>query len=254
MDTGKMTLFGVPYEMTEGRKNYNHYRILFGKYAKEAKNKAIEELNSNITDTEALIRNWNGFSQGIIIDYIEKAVDILIENEINNIDVDEFWEKYYERNYYHNDVIQEVISQRNSAEEECENEIAYRTARKNNRGRWEGGGFGLGGAIKGAATAGALNAISGAGHGLFNAIGNANSRSTAKSEINSLYGRYYNKLINELYINVWQIHHAVGDILSKIANIPIDYVSQKEADEAVALFNNLPKIPNEKRKKLSLIY
>lgn len=245
----EFTLFGNKAVISDGRSNYNYYRITFEKISEELITTFYENYYVKFHSFREVVNYAPDYGKQLIMQAVDKAIDELNKQKVFGIDCDRFIKEngevlspWYEACNNVRGKYTEVINRLNE-------EMEYRQERKDNRDRMVGGGFGIEGAIKGAVSAGAMNLATGLVHDGVNAVGNAMSQ----KEANASMDRYYNDpAIRDEYVvalgqTVFQIHYFLCKELMHNTEIEIDGIHAEDEDEAKALFNNINagKIPED---------
>ena len=132
MDTQKFTLSGKPFEVTVGRYNYNIQRKQYIQYAKEARKIAIRKYTKNVSNEDWVLLNWSQIARDIVMQYIEKTIDMLVKNKVYNIDKNVFIKEYYD-GMYSEEEINSVRSMIIKIHEEYGDELDVRTFREDLR-------------------------------------------------------------------------------------------------------------------------
>lgn len=217
---------------------YNKYKIIFDKIANRTISLYDKGVKNNFFNIDEVINGLSNYAKQIIVDVIsEDALHILFDENIKNVDVDIFLEKYYYKNIdfdqYFNPLLDryaEIINAKNELKQ-------YRQVQKVNRGKWEGGGFGIKGAIKGVATAGLLNM----GTDALRSIGDYGRSVNDDNRINSLKESLYrdkkifNSIKNGLYKCIIGIFYGVIEELINNEKMNVVNIDSKEAK---AIFEN----------------
>jgi hypothetical protein len=242
--------------ITNERKKYNEYRIIFKDLAdnlQEEFRKIYRQNNKSLDDVSRF-----SYAQGsnCIAKAIKKAVEMLISKGIYHIDEERFIQDYY-LNYhiwddYYNDINEKYLEITLDGKQLDE----YRKIRRENRGRLVGGGFGLEGAVEGIVTAGAVNLAFGAVHGVVNGIGKMISAGIAANKKSKVFNdpETLRTLATGVYYAVFRIHNALIDAINKNSDSKIEgYVLADESKRAHSMFNNLNKMEFDSETSSKLI-
>lgn len=255
MDT--LYVLGEPFSISDARKAYNEYRLMFRSEA----DKAIERFhilyqrNRNIDD---VINNVPNQAEQAIQPVVERCVKILIQHDVVTIDEAGFREQYpfiqdmwCEAFLKVRDQYAEIVLDQKALDE-------YRVARRKSRGRWRGGGFGVSGALKGAATAGAMNMAAGAGHMVFNGMGKIVSSISASSKKSKIYQNpnTYSVIAQGVWDAVFYLHYALVDCLDRTQADPLPLVGTVNEDDihtAAAILNNAKSMQEDEQCRAAML-
>lgn len=255
MDT--LYVLGEPFSISDARKAYNEYRLMFRSEA----DKAIERFhilyqrNRNIDD---VINNVPNQAEQAIQPVVERCVKILIQHDVVTIDEAGFREQYpfiqdmwCEAFLKVRDQYAEIVLDQKALDE-------YRVARRKSRGRWRGGGFGVSGALKGAATAGAMNMAAGAGHMVFNGMGKIVSSISASSKKSKIYQNpnTYSVIAQGVWDAVFYLHYALVDCLDRTQADPLPLagtVNEDDIHTAAAILNNAKSMQEDEQCRAAML-
>lgn len=154
-------------------------------------NEIFTEFDTNFYQTfrsaEDLVKNVDSVAAKHLKKLLNKAIDILVQNNIYDCSEDKFYKDYYDFCFdfsRYSDLVRDRYNRIKGIEAEIK---VHRTVERASRSRWQGGGFGLGGAIKGAMTAGALNMATGAARSVGDSMTNASDHLEIKKQLSKLY-------------------------------------------------------------------
>lgn len=166
---------------------YNRYHKDFFALVK----KEFAEFNTNFYQTfhsaESIVKNVDSVAAKHLNRFLNKAVDILVQNNIYDCSENKFYKDYYDPCFdfsQYSDLVREKYNNIMGIEADIK---VRRAVERASRSQWQGGGFGLKGAIKGAVTAGALNMATGAARSVGDSMTNASDHQEIKKQLSKLY-------------------------------------------------------------------
>lgn len=183
----------------------------------------------------------------------EAAVSCLIEQGIYDYDVDRFINDpetlCFERSPAYREFIEE-LGKINSKQNEYDAELIERKDAAYHS--WQGGGFGVKGAVKGAFGAGMLNIATGTLTGIGRAIDKKYYDSLIKDEKNALLNSDLTVSLSEVFYNIAaeEIPERLFSIIHENLGKDPSLFLKKNSSKTRAMYNNIDKVPQEKRQAL----
>lgn len=237
-----MYVLGEAVPISDERKSYNKYRLMFQSEADKAVERfhVLYQQNRNLDN---VISNVPSQAEQVIEPAVELCVEILIQHGVVTIDKAGFKEQYPYIQDIWSEAFLKVYDQYAEIVLEQKDLDEYRVARRQGRARWRGGGFGVSGALKGAATAGAMNMVAGAGHMVFNGMGKIVSSIAASSQKSKIYQnpQTYSVIARGVWGAVFHVHYALIDCLRQTQVDPLPLagaVTEEDIHTATAILNN----------------
>ena len=246
-------LFGGKVKINEKVNNTAEIRKVFKRYSLEAE-KEIESQYYLLGNMIEVSNQLPTIGLSMLENYINKCIEILIQNKIYNIDSEVFKEKYYNIATIWNKECQNALSDFIDIMMEFQQKKDSHDEWASSQGNWVGGGFGLEGAIKGAAQSMALNIATDLVAGAIGAGANAISKNQAMKKLDEAYNEYrtVEKFKKAIHKSVFDMNIAL--IQSMIENGSTDYyVIGDEQENAKRILNNIRVIQDKEETLLKLL-
>ena len=234
-------LFGETLEVPENLDVFNAYRLKFRELAFKYADKAEKEYKSKVCDFVTFIEFFPKIYFSNLEPLIQKAVDILIAEEVWTVTFDSLFEQHTADFHLALEDYETIIDSANLTVEANQQATAGLMSFVPNM---VGGGFGLKGALKGMAQAAAFNAVR---DGIENsAIKNAANIKPAQQA--ELYGRIkFDILAERIYTDYWRVFLSLVWTLNQNEN-DIWWQTDEVDQKAKNIFQNLsnPNFPQTK--------
>lgn len=234
-------LYGKVLEVSQNLDLFNSYRLKFKELAKKCTNRAEAEYKTKIRDFISFIEFFPKIYSENIAPIIQRAVDVLVSEEIWTITPEAFFEQHISDFHLAIDDYNVILESANLTIQKNQQTAAGIMSFVPNL---VGGGFGIKGALKGIAIAGTFNAVR---DGIENsAVKNATNISPAQQA--ELYGRIKpDVLINRVFADYWNVYHSLVWTLNQNGH-EIWWQTKDVDQKAKNIFKNLsnPNFPQDK--------
>lgn len=236
-----VNLFGKNYEFTDEAARYSSLRETYSRLADEAKEKFKKRYFSSFNGLEDLLAKWVSFTDELIDESVEVAMQNLVDLEIYELSKSDFVLKFfskYDRRGSALEWLQDVYidSMSGFIDEEA------RIAAKSTGGGVIGGGFGVEGAVTGIAVSTAANVAIGAIQGLGKTIAAAGNSYAATKKSKEIFksAEVLEKLCECLCGSVFSVHFALLDVVDEfdVEVNPFSYPEQDVVSKSRAIFEN----------------
>lgn len=249
--TLKFTIFDESIEIDEKKDRYNSLRKDFDEFSYMQSEKFTDIFRESYYNIDVLSKNGLNDGFKLIIEGIDRALSILVDNNILDIDRKRFFSNYYGKYYSYDEDFHKINNRYLSIIIPEKNLLDYNERCKNVRLQWKEKGFPIDGSVidvtkeNNMTMASSLTHISYKFKGkTFSGIGNFIEKSKLLNDNETL-----EVLKTSVYNNCYNIHKALIDCFEDNGlNIYDKYIGEDIINSVEALFNNLTigVIPQEK--------
>ena len=237
----KFSFYGKVFEVSENLDIFNSYRLKFRELAQKCANRAETEYKILVKDYRSFIEFFPEIYNGNLTPVIQKAVDMLISEEIWTITFESFFEQHITDFHLARDDYDVIIESTNLTAQANQQAIAGITSFVPNM---VGGGFGFKNALKGMVKAEIFNAVR---DGLENRAleAAANIRPEQQAE---LYGRIKPEILfSHILADYWNVYLSLVWTLNQNGH-NIWWQTEDTDQKAKNIFKNLsnPNFPQDK--------